>query len=378
MTPARPRPARPGGRCGRSAGTCVAGVTVTAYLVPQVMAYADLAGVPPAAGLWAAVGAMTVYAAIGTSPRLSVGPEATTALMTAAALGTAGAAVAADRAVALAFLVALVCFAGRLLGLARLAELLSRPVLVGYMTGIALVMMITQLAKLTAAPIPDGKSPLAELGWFLQHLDTVEGATLAVGLVTLTAMLLASWRWPRAPVALLGMVGASVAVAALDLQDHGVAVIGHIPSGLPQPGLPDLGLAGVVALVPAALAVAFVGFSDNILTARAFATRQGDRIDAPRELIALGGANLGAAFLSGMPVSSSGSRTAIVRRRRRQDPRGRAGHRGGDRGRGAAARAGASRRSPRRRSARSWCTPRCGSSTSASSGGSRPSGAASS
>ena len=212
---------------------------------------------------------------------------------------------------ALAFLVGLICFAGRLLGLARLAELLSRPVLVGYMTGIALVMMITQLAKLTGAPIPDGKSPLADLGWFLQHLDTVEGATLAVGLVTLVAMLLASWRWPRAPVALLGMVGASVAVAALGLEDHGVALIGHIPSGLPRPGLPDVGLGGLADLVPAALAVAFVGFSDNILTARAFATRKGDRIDAPRELIALGGANLGSAFLSGMPVSSSGSRTAI-------------------------------------------------------------------
>ncbi len=299
------RPERP------ARGDLVAGVTVTAYLVPQVMAYADLAGVPPEAGLWAAVGAMAVYAAIGTSPRLSVGPEATTALMTAAALGTATGAVAADRAVALALLVALFCFAGRLLGLARLAELLSRPVLVGYMTGIALVMMISQLGKLTGAPIPGGTSPLAELGWFVRHLDTVEGATLAVGLVTLAAMLLASWRWPRAPVALLGMVAASVAVAALDLGDHGVAVIGHIPSGLPQPGLPDLGIAGFVALAPAALAVAFVGFSDNILTARAFATRAGDRIDARRELVALGGANLGAAVLSGMPVSSSGSRTAI-------------------------------------------------------------------
>ena len=293
-------------------GDLVAGVTVTAYLVPQVMAYADLAGVPAAAGLWAAVGAMTVYAVIGTSPQLSVGPEAGTALMTAAALGTATAAsVAADRAVALAFLVALVCFAGRLLGLARLADLLSRPVLVGYMTGIALVMMITQLGKLTGAPTPSGESPLAQVGWFLQHLTTVQGATLAVGLVTLAAMLVASWRWPRAPVALLGMMGASVAVAALGLQDHGVAVIGHIPSGLPQPALPGLGLAALADLVPAALAVAFVGFSDNILTARAFATRKGDRIEAPRELIALGGANLGAALLSGMPVSSSGSRTAI-------------------------------------------------------------------
>ena len=182
-----PAPARTSWRPVRPVrGDLVAGVTVTAYLVPQVMAYADLAGVPPAAGLWAAVGAMTVYAVIGTSPRLSVGPEATTALMTAAALGTAGAAGAArPRGGAGASWWRWSASPGRLLGLARLAELLSRPVLVGYMTGIALVMMITQLAKLTGAPIPDGKSPLAELGWFLRHLDTVEGATLAVGLVTL-------------------------------------------------------------------------------------------------------------------------------------------------------------------------------------------------
>ena len=212
---------------------------------------------------------------------------------------------------ALAFLVGLVCLLGRAVGLARLAELLSRPVLVGYMAGIAVVMMITQLGKLTGAPIPSGGSPLAQLGWFLRHADTVHGPTLAVGTVTLAAMLLASWRWPRAPVALLGMVAASVAVAALGLSDRGVMLVGHIPSGLPDVALPDLGIAEYVVQMPAALAVAFVGFSDNILTARAFATRQGDRIDARRELVALGGANLGAALLHGMPVSSSGSRTAI-------------------------------------------------------------------
>ena len=285
----------------------LAGVTVTAYLVPQVMAYAELAGLPAAAGLWASVGALLVYAGLGSSPQLSVGPESTTALMTAAALGATGAA-RWDEAVALGFLVAVVCVLGWAAGLSRLAALLSRPVLVGYMAGIAVVLVLSQLAKLAGADAP---GDITGPGWLLQHLDEVHVPTLVVGLVTLAVMLIGSALWPRAPMALIGMVGATVAVAVLDLQDRGVAVIGHVPSGPPVPSLPDLSAAELVALVPAALAVAFVGYSDNIIDARAFATRQGVKIDDRRELLALGGCNLGAAVLHGMPVSSSGSRTAI-------------------------------------------------------------------
>ena len=285
----------------------LAGVTVTAYLVPQVMAYAELAGLPAAAGLWASVGALLVYAGLGSSPQLSVGPESTTALMTAAALGATGAA-RWDEAVALGFLVAVVCVLGWAAGLSRLAALLSRPVLVGYMAGIAVVLVLSQLAKLAGADVP---GDITGPGWLLQHLDEVHVPTLVVGLVTLAVMLIGSALWPRAPMALIGMVGATVAVAVLDLQDRGVAVIGHVPSGPPVPSLPDLSAAELVALVPAALAVAFVGYSDNIIDARAFATRQGVKIDDRRELLALGGCNLGAAVLHGMPVSSSGSRTAI-------------------------------------------------------------------
>jgi SulP family sulfate permease len=285
----------------------LAGITVTAYLVPQVMAYAELAGLPAAAGLWASVGALLVYAALGSSPQLSVGPESTTALMAAAALTATGAA-RWDQAVALAILVALVCVAGWAAGLSQLAALLSRPVLVGYMAGIAVVLVLSQLAKLAGADAP---GDITGPGWLLRHLDEVHVPTLVVGMVTLTVMLVGSALWPRAPMALIGMVASTIAVAVLDLQDRGVAVIGHVPSGPPVPAIPDLGVADVVSLVPAALAVAFVGYSDNILDARAFAARQGDKIDARRELLALGGCNLGAAVLHGMPVSSSGSRTAI-------------------------------------------------------------------
>ena len=145
-----------------------------------------------------------------------------------------------------------------------------------------------------------------------RHLDGVHLPTLVLGLTTLVLMLLGSAFWPRAPVALLGMLGATAAVALLDLRDHGVGVIGVIPAGFPVPGVPDVSPDVVVSLLAPALGVAFVAFTDNVLTARAFADRAGHEIDAKRELLALSAANLGSGLLHGFPVSSSGSRTAIA------------------------------------------------------------------
>lgn len=293
-------------------GDLLAGVTVTAYLIPQVMAYAELAGLPAVAGLWASVGALLGYALLGSSRRLSVGPESTTALMTAAALGSVPAAAAdpASFAAALALIVACFCVLGWLGHLAALAELLSRPVLVGYLAGIAVIMVTSQLGKLLGFPVEaDGFLP--ELSYVLHHLEDVHVPSMVLGLVTLVAMLAASAFFPKAPVALLGMLGATAVARVMDLSDRGVELVGTIPAGLPAPGLPDVGPADFVALLGPALGVALVGYTDNILTGRAFASRHGERIDAKRELLALGAANLGAGLLHGFPVSSSGSRTAI-------------------------------------------------------------------
>lgn len=294
-------------------GDLLAGVTVTAYLVPQVMAYAALAGVPAETGLWAAVGALTAYALLGSSPLLSVGPESTTALMTAAAVGSVAGAAGhhADFAAALALVVAGLCLLGWVGHLASLAQLLSRPVLVGYMTGIAVIMVVSQIGRLTGVVV-DAEGVLPELAYAARHLDDVRAPTLVLGLTTVVLMLLGSHFWPRAPVALLGMLGATAAVALLDLRDHGVGVIGEIPVGLPAPGVPDVSPDVVVSLLAPALGVAFVAFTDNVLTARAFADRAGHEIDAKRELLALSAANLGSGLLHGFPVSSSGSRTAIA------------------------------------------------------------------
>lgn len=293
-------------------GDLIAGVTVTAYLVPQVMAYADLAGFPAVAGLWAAIGALTAYALVGTSSCLSAGPESTTALMTAAALASvASGEQVAELGVALAFAVAVLCVLGWFGHLSVLAQLFSRPVLIGYMSGIAAIMVASQLGKLVGVSTEENGF-LAELRELATVLDEIHLPTLAVGVGTLVVMLAGSARWPRAPMALVGMLGATVVVAALGLTEHGVTVIGDIPAGLPTPAIPDVSRDEVLALLAPALGIAFVGYTDNILTARSFATRDGSSVDDRRELLAVGAANVGAALLHGFPVSSSGSRTAIA------------------------------------------------------------------
>jgi len=291
----------------------LAGVTVTAYLVPQVMAYAELAGVPAVAGIWACLGALAVYGLIGTSRLLSVGPESTTALMVGAAIGSVPAARAdpSSFGAALALVVAVICLVAYFARVAVVADLLSRPVLVGYMAGIAALMVVSQLDTLTAIRVTaDGFLP--ELASIVEHVGDVHVPTLLLGTLTAIGMIAASAYFPRAPVALIGLLVATAVVAVFDLDEHGVHLIGSIPAGIPSPGIPDVSGSEVLALLPAALGVAFVGYTDNVLTARAFAGTTGEAIDAKRELLALGGANLGAGLLHGFPVSSSGSRTAIV------------------------------------------------------------------
>lgn len=290
----------------------VAGVTVTAYLVPQVMAYAELAGLPAATGLWAAVGSLGCYAVAGSSRQLSVGPESTTALMTAAALTTAAA--GTDRAAvaaALALAVALVCLVGVLVGMDRFADLLSRPVLVGYMVGIALVMVVSQLGTLTGVDAR-GDTTLAELRAFLAGIGSAHPPTLALGLVTTAVLLGGAALRPRAPLALLGIVAATAAVTLLDLDRTGIRRVADLRATAPTIGLPDVPLDEVGHLLIPAIGIAIVGFTDNVLTARAFADPRAETISPRRELVAMGLANAGAGLFHGFPVSSSASRTAIA------------------------------------------------------------------
>lgn len=296
----------------------LAGVTVAAYLVPQCMAYAELAGLPAVVGLWAVLVPLVVYALVGSSRRLSVGPESTTAIMVAASIGPlAGGDPAryAALAGALAMVVGAVCLVGWAARVGFLANLLSRPVLVGYMAGVAVLMIVGQLGRVTGVDV-DGDTVLGEVRDLLGRLDEVHAPTLAVATVVAVGLYLQQRFVPRLPGPLLAVVcsAAAVAVLGLDHADGGraIEVVGAVPRGLPTPSVPDVGLHDLVRLLGPAVGIAVVGSTDNVLTARAFAARHREDIDTDRELLALGLANAGSGAMGGFAVSSSGSRTALA------------------------------------------------------------------
>ncbi|TQJ57522.1 SulP family inorganic anion transporter [Streptomyces sp. SLBN-115] len=296
-------------------GDLLAGVTVAAYLVPQVMAYAGVAGLPPVAGLWAILPALGLYAVFGSSRLLSVGPESTTALMTAAVvapLAAGDAARYASLAAALAVTVGLLCLVARAVRLGFLADLLSRPVLIGYLAGVALIMMVDQLSKLTGVRTT-GAEFFPQVWSFLVHLPDADPATVVFSAAVLVFLFVTA-RYARAvPGPLVAFVLGTAAVVVFDLDGrYGIKVIGEVPGGLPSPAVPDL--SELPHLVLPALGVLLVAYTDFILTARAFADHddEGPGLDADQEFLALGAANLGAGALHGFPVSSSASRTALA------------------------------------------------------------------
>ncbi|GAB3051811.1 SulP family inorganic anion transporter [Intrasporangium mesophilum] len=298
-------------------GDVLGGITVSAYLVPQVLAYAEVAGLPAVAGLWAVGPGLLVYAFLGSSRLLSVGPESTTALMTAAGVGalvTAAGGVAMRQEVAalLAIAVGLVCIAGFLLRLGFLADLLSKPVLVGYMAGIAALMIVSQLGKVTGLTV-QGESFIQEVRYFLTHLGDVEVPTLVLGLAVVAALLVFQRAAPHWPGPLIVMLAATLVVHVFGLDEsEGIDVVGPVPQGLPSIHIPHLEGVDVWQLLPAALGVAVVAYSDNVLTGRAFGARRHESIDSDQEFLALGAANVGAGLVQGFPISSSGSRTVIA------------------------------------------------------------------
>ncbi|MGW6611990.1 SulP family inorganic anion transporter [Streptomyces erythrochromogenes] len=307
-------PAFHGYRASWLRGDALAGITVAAYLVPQVMAYAGIAGLPPVSGLWAALPAMVLYALSGSSRLLSVGPESTTALMTAVAVGPLAAGDPARYAVlsaALAVVVGLLCLVAWAVRLGFFADLLSRPVLVGYLAGVALIMIVDQLPRLTGTG-GSGSGFFPQLLSFLLHLGDVHRTTavLAAGCLALLFVLPLVWQPLPGPLVVLALATAVVAGFALDA-NHGINVIGVVPTGLPGFALPDP--SDYAGLVLPAAGVLLVGYSDVVLTARAFARHDDPHpLAANRELLALGMSNVGAGVLHGFPVSSSASRTALA------------------------------------------------------------------
>jgi SulP family sulfate permease len=295
-------------------GDLLAGLTVAAYMIPQVMAYAGVAKLPPVTGLWAAAPPLVMYAILGSSRSLSMGPESSTALMTAAAIGPLAAGSPARYAAlasVLALIVGLLAVIAALVRLGFVADLLSRPVIIGYMAGLAVIMITGQLNRMTGVPVSGGTF-LSELTSFVRHITSIQAAPtlVAAGVLAFLFALQSSRLAYAAP--LLAVIAATVVVWAFSLTSHGVAVVGPVPSGLPPLHVPSLRMRDVRDLIGPAASVLVIAFSDVVLTGRAFAER-GERINANAELLALGASNALVSLFRGFPVSSSASRTAIGR-----------------------------------------------------------------
>jgi SulP family sulfate permease len=291
----------------------VAGVTVAALAIPSAMAYAEVAGLSPVNGLYALLLPAVVYAFLGTSRQLSIGPEGSLSTLVAAAvlpLAVAGSPDAAELAAMLAILVA-ICFAAAwLLRLGWIADYFSRPVLVGYIHGVAVVLVIGQLGKLLGLSI-EAKDPLPQLWEVIRELGSVSGTTVAVSVVSLAALFGLRLLMPKLPAALLVVLAAIGLSWAFDFAAHGIAVVGPIPAGLPSFAIPRPGLADIVRLLPAAVGIFLVCFADEILTARSFAGKHNQSVRGSQELLAMGAANAAAGLTQGFSVGASGSRTAV-------------------------------------------------------------------
>ncbi|MGQ4271944.1 SulP family inorganic anion transporter [Nocardiopsis changdeensis] len=293
-------------------GDVVAGLTVWAVLVPESIAYATIAGVPPIVGLYAAPVALVLYALLGSSRQLVVGPMSSTALLSAsvvaAAVGGGGDAVATTAALAL--VTGVIALVAGLLRLGFVASFISEPVLKGFVIGLALTIIVGQLPKLTGTEGGEGEF-FGRLWGFLSGLGDTDPLTLAVGLSALAALLLLKRFLPVVPASLVVVILAVGATWVFGLDRHGLDIVGPLPGGLPPVGPPDLALSQYGALVAGAAGIALVGFAEGLGAARTYAAKSGDRIDPDRELLGLGGANLASGLCSGMVVNGSLSKTAV-------------------------------------------------------------------
>ena len=295
----------------------IAGVVLTTLLVPQGMAYAELAGLPAITGLYTTILCLIGYALFGPSRILVLGPDSSLGPMIAATilpiLGSDG---SPERAIALASMLALIVGAIMIAaGIAKLgfvADLLSKPTQIGYMNGLALTILIGQLPKLFGFST-DANGLINEARAFVHGLASGEavGAAVAIGLVSL-AVILVLGRWlPRIPGVLVAVVVAIAASAAFNLADHGVSLVGTLPKGFPPLTVPSP-ISDLPLLVAGALGISLVALTDTISTASSFAARTGQEIDGNGEMIGIGAANVAAGFFQGFPVSTSGSRTAVA------------------------------------------------------------------
>ena len=298
----------------------IAGVVLTTLLVPQGMAYAELAGLPPITGLYTSILCLTGYAVFGPSRILVLGPDSSLGPMIAATILPLLAANGDEkRAIALASLLAIMVAAIMIVAavakLGFIADLISKPTMLGYMNGLALTILIGQLPKLFGFKV-EANGLIRELTGFVKGLAHGEAvaAAAAVGIAGILLILVLQ-RWlPKVPAVLIMVVLAIAATTVFNLAAHGVSLVGVLPKGFPPLTIPHVRLSDLGPLFAGAAGISLVALADTISTASAFAARTGQEIRGNGEMIGIGAANLAAGFFQGFPVSTSGSRTAVAER----------------------------------------------------------------
>ncbi len=292
----------------------VAGLTAAAVVLPKAMAYATVAGLPVAVGLYTAFLPMVIYALLGTSRVLNVSSTTTLAILAGTQLGLV--VPDGDPARLIVAVTTLTALTGAILMLASLlrlgfvANFISSPVLTGFKAGIGLVIVLDQMPKLLGIHITK-QGFFNDLLSIVHHLPATSLTTLLVAAATLTVLIGMERLWPHSPAPLVAVGGGIAAAWFLGLEAQGVAIVGLIPQGFPTLTLPDLAL--VQQLLPGALGIALMSFTESIAAGRAFAKATEPPINANRELLATGAANLGGALFGAMPAGGGTSQTAVVR-----------------------------------------------------------------
>jgi sulfate permease, SulP family len=291
----------------------LAGLSLTAFVIPESIAYASLAQLPPVTGLYCYLVAGIIYPLFGTSRQLAVGPTSALAIVIASSIAAIGGS-DPSRAVALgsaiALMMGMICVAGRFVGLANAAYFISDPVLIGFKTGAALYIASTQLPKLFGLEGVTGNF-FERVGHVVASLPQAHVPSLLFGLAAIALFVLFERLLPGRPTTLVVVITAVAVMTVFGLSKTGIKIVGDLPSGLPEISLPNIHASDISALIPVALACFVLAYGETISTARSFAQKYGYEIDPEQELTALGAANIATGMAHGFPVAGGMSQTAV-------------------------------------------------------------------
>ena len=291
----------------------LAGLSLAAFVIPESIAYASLAQLPPVTGLYCYLVAGIIYPLFGTSRQLAVGPTSALAIVIAsstAAIGGGDPARAVALGSAIALMVGMICVAGRFVGLANAAYFISDPVLIGFKTGAALYIASTQLPKLFGLEGVTGNF-FERVGHVVASLPQAHVPSLLFGVAAIALFVLFERLLPGRPTTLVVVIAAVAVMTVFGLSETGIKIVGDLPSGLPEISLPNIHASDISALIPVALACFVLAYGETISTARSFAQKYGYEIDPEQELTALGAANIATGMAHGFPVAGGMSQTAV-------------------------------------------------------------------